>query len=82
MRINEILNYYPEQLRLWKVINDTVFTVLTQQAQQAANQQTASLSATTVTPKASVVKKPVKRLMPHPVHAPVKTQLTPQKNNR
>lgn len=72
MLINEILNV-PEQLGLWKLINDTVLTVLTQQAQQTASPQSTTQPTAKTTTKTSAVKPPIKRPMARPVQAQVTT---------
>jgi hypothetical protein len=62
MRLLEFTNA-AEQLELWKLINDTVFNVLTQQAKQAENERAAAER----TPKSKRSAKPsIKRTVPPP----------------
>lgn len=55
MRLHEVTNA-AEQLELWKLINDTVFNVLSQQAKQADNERAAAQRAQ---PKSKPALKPI-----------------------
>jgi hypothetical protein len=71
MRLLEFTNA-AEQLELWKLINDTVFNVLTQQAKQAENERAAAER----TSKSQHSAKPSikKSSLPPPAPLPVKFQ--------
>jgi len=70
MRLLEFTNA-AEQLELWKLINDTVFNILTQQAKQTENERAAAER----TPKSKRSAKPsIKRTAPPPAPAQINYQ--------
>jgi len=72
MRINEILNTQ-EQLGLWQIISDTVFTTLVQNGQQAMNQQAVSQTKPNIIPPKNALKPP----LPKPSIRPIAKPTTP-----
>jgi hypothetical protein len=78
MRINEILNNQ-EQLKLWKLINDNVFSVLMQQdapegGAQRATPAPAKSGRAKVTPKMKALKPLIRKPVQAPPPAPIKSQ--------